>query len=130
MSWRWSLIYFYQRYCDVQHTLEEVPFVLLILCLALNSVSMLSITQNYTSVNGLRCLWDARVLQKKKRHLKRINIHCCLWCVLKNMWIYGLQTGPGPIVCPWIWMAWDLWSTSLVNSQPGTHYIQVLHEML
>lgn len=42
-----------EELCDVR---MEVPFILHILYLASNSVAMLSVTQNCTSVNGLRCL--------------------------------------------------------------------------
>jgi len=40
---------------ELQH-ISEVNFIFFILCLALNSVAMLSITQNCTSVDGLRDL--------------------------------------------------------------------------
>lgn len=61
---RWSLIYLYQRKCVICNT-EEIPLIFLILCLSLNLVAMLPLTQNCTSVNGVRDLWNAYMFQGK-----------------------------------------------------------------
>lgn len=97
-GWR-SLLYFYQgELCDVQHTLVEVLFILLILYLALISVATLPVTQNCASVNDVRYLRCIGVSRKK---IWKESISATVYAVLLKTGGYmGYRNDQDPLSGP------------------------------